>query len=347
MSASPSGEAGAGEQSASPIHVDHGQGVQVGDHNTQTNNFAHITVGRDAVVAGRDVKVQELHVHLEGRREAWPRRVGATPARAQYWQHRSEADLLISTLVDVSAANSEAVVLAPVLSGLGGVGKTQLAAACAEGLFASGQVDLLVWVTAASREAIEEGYAHAASEVTGFEDADTLRGAARFLTWLTDTDRRWLIVLDDLVAPADLSGLWPPPVPRGRTIITTRRQDAALTGPHRKLLLVGLFSPVEAAEYLQARLADHPELLDGAQALASDLGYLPLALAQATAYMLDRHLSCAQYRTRLADRRLRLDSLFPSRTRCLMITGQQWARPGRCPWNSPTDSHLQDLHALC
>jgi NB-ARC domain/Tetratricopeptide repeat len=311
MSVPPQGDAGTGEE-ARVVHVDHGQGVQVGDHNRQTNSSTQITAGRDALVAGRDMNVQDLHVHLEGRRETpWPHRVGAVPAPAQYWQHRSEADLLTAGLLDTSAVGSQAIVLTPVLSGLGGVGKTQLAAACAEKIYTNGQVDLLVWVTAASRKAIEEEYAQAASEVTGSEDADTVRGAARFLTWLADTGRRWLIVLDDLTTPADLAGLWPPAVPTGRTIVTTRRRDAALTGPYRKLLPVGLFSPAEAAGYLAARLADRPQLLDGAQALAADLGYLPLALAQAAAYLEDRRLTCAQYRARLADRRLRLDSLLP------------------------------------
>jgi NB-ARC domain/Tetratricopeptide repeat len=245
------------------------------------------------------------------REVTWPHRTGVVPIRAHCWQHRAEADLLTASLLDTSPAGSGVVVLTPVLSGLGGVGKTQLAAGCAEEMFASGQVDLLLWVTAASRADIEAGYAHAAAEVTGFEDADTVRGAARFLAWLAATDRRWLIVLDDLAAPADLAGLWPPSVMTGRTIITTRRRDAALTGPGRKLLSVGLFSPAEAAEYLTARLADRPQLLEGAQELASDLGYLPLALAQAAAYSMDRELTCAQYRARLADRRHRLDSLLP------------------------------------
>ena len=34
--------------------------------------------------------------------------------------------------------------------------------------------------------------------------------------------------LDDLLAPAVLTGIWPPSTPAGRTIVTTRRTDAAL-----------------------------------------------------------------------------------------------------------------------
>ena len=86
-------------------------------------------------------------------------------------------------------------------------------------------------------------------------------------------------------------------------MITTRRRDAALTAG-RQVVDVGLFSAAEADEYLRAKLADQPELLPGADELAADLGRLPLALAQAAAYVLDRRLTCSGYRRRLRERRL-------------------------------------------
>lgn len=73
-----------------------------------------------------------------------------------------------------------------------------------------------------------------------------------------------------------------------------------------------VFTAAESEVYLRAVLADHPHLLDDTDMLASDLGFLPLALAQATAYMLDRGLSCAAYRRRWGDRRRRLTSLLPT-----------------------------------
>jgi hypothetical protein len=48
-----------------------------------------------------------------------------------------------------------------------------------------------------------------------------------------------------------------------------------------------------------------------ADLLAIDLGHLPLALAQATAYILDLALNCASYRVRLHNRRHRLADLIP------------------------------------
>jgi hypothetical protein len=167
------------------------------------------------------------------------------------------------------------------------------------------EVDLLVWVSATSRDAIVAGYAQAAREVANVEDIRAESAAERFLAWLKYTKRRWLIVLDDLTTPGDLHHLWPPVIAgNGRTVVTTQRNDAALAGGRRQFIEVRQFTPADAYDFLAARLARQPGLAVGAQDLAAALGYLPIALAQATAYMLDRGLTCAQYRVRFARRRL-------------------------------------------
>ncbi|MBM0207158.1 hypothetical protein JNW90_32290 [Micromonospora sp. STR1s_5] len=206
--------------------------------------------------------------------------------------------------LDQAAAGGHIAVLTQILSGLGGVGKTQLAAAYATRLWQDQEVDLLVWINADSRTSVISRYAEAAVEVTGWETANPDQAAARFLSWLANTKRRWLIVLDDLTDPADLRGLWPPVNSTGRTIVTTRRRDAALVGTSRRLVQVDLFTPNEARHYLADKLAGQRGQLDGADALAQDLGYLPLALAQAAAYIADQGLTCHEYRQRLASRRL-------------------------------------------
>jgi hypothetical protein len=126
-----------------------------------------------------------------------------------------------------------------------------------------------------------------------------------------------LVVLDDVQSPGDLRGVWPHATATGRVVVTARRHDAALRGPGRRVIEVGVFTPEEAHAYLRGVLAGQPQVLDdpddgdGVEGLAQELGYLPLALAQAAAYMLDRNLTCAAYRGRLADRRRRLASLLP------------------------------------
>lgn len=238
----------------------------------------------------------------------WPRRVGLIPRQAECFQHRTAVD----RLDEVVAAGGTAVIC-QVLAGSGGVGKTQLAANYARRIWDGGMVDLLDWVTAGNREAIVTGYAQAGVEVIGADPRDPEKAAVSFLTWLETTRRRWLVVLDDLSDPADLRGLWPPQNTEGRVVMTTRRRDAALGGEGRHLINIGLFTPDEAASYLTAKLAAHDRHDDPDQiaGLAADLGYLPLALAQAAAYLVDVGLNCASYRARLADRRHTLPELVP------------------------------------
>lgn len=256
------------------------QGVQIGDGNAQNVFFA----GRPAT--------------------RWPLRLGVVPPLADCRQTRSVDD-------EVYGAAGATVVLCQVFSGLGGVGKTQLAAALAERVWLMNEVDLLLWVTASDRTAIVAAYAQAATEVLNTQYPDAGQAAARFMAWLAATDKRWLVVLDDLSNPNDLHQMWPPLSGQGRTVVTTRRRDAVLAASGRRLIQVGLFTPEESRTYLEAKLADHSQLLDEVDGLAADLGHLPLALAQAAVYMLDRAVSCKGYRSRLADRRRRLADLVP------------------------------------
>ena len=239
---------------------------------------------------------------------SWPYRVGVVPGQAESFQRRG-----VAAALDEAVADGGSAVLCQVLAGTGGVGKTQLAAAYARAAWRAGTVDLLAWVTAGSRDAVVAAYAQAGVEVVGADPGDPLQAAARFLTWLETTDRWWLVVLDDLADPADLRGLWPPASAHGRVLVTTRRHDAVLSGAGRRMVDVGLFTAGEAIAYLTANLAAHDQTdqPDQIAGLAADLGYLPLALAQAAAYLNDRDLDCARYRGRLADRRRTLPDLVP------------------------------------
>ena len=263
-------------------------------------------------IANTGVRI-DLPVRQEASRRPapWPHLVGNPPGRALGFQERAESSRLRMVLETEGTA-----VVGQVLSGLGGVGKTQLAADYARTAFASGRLDVLVWVTAASRQAIIDGYTRAAVELLGAEPDE--HSAQRFLAWLQPSAARamcrWLVVLDDLADPADLAGLWPPACASGRTVVTTRRRDAALTGPGRRRVDVGVFTSAESAAALHQVLAGrgHPAQPPGQlEALAEELGFLPLALSQAAAYITDAGLDCAAYRARLADRTRSLAGLLP------------------------------------
>lgn len=243
---------------------------------------------------------------------AWPHQVGVVPPRAMSFQHRAEVDQLRAAVDSARTA-----VLSQVLTGPGGVGKTQLAADYARTAWDSGGVDVLVWISASSRSAITAGYAQAGVEVLAADPSDPEQSARAFLAWLepkaSQKPCRWLIVLDDVADPADIRGWWPPASSRGRVVVTTRRREAALTGAGRRLVTVGLFTPQDAAAYFTAVLAAHDrhEPTDQINSLAADLGHLPLALAQAAAYIIDTNVTCAHYRRLLDDRLRKLADLLP------------------------------------
>ncbi|HEX6342714.1 tetratricopeptide repeat protein [Umezawaea sp.] len=254
--------------------------------------------------AGRiDGGVHHHHHHHAAARPvvSLPHRSGNVPPRAASFQRRGTAEAV--------AAGEDRLVT--VLSGLGGVGKTQLAVDHVERVWAAGEVDLLAWISAGSRDAITSGYARVAADLTGVEDGDPGGGARRLLEWLANTSVRWLVVLDGVQSPGDLAGLWPPLVAVGRVLVTTRRRDTALRGHGRGFVDVGTFAESEALAYLASGLGEREPLLDSAAELVNALGCLPLALAQAVAYMVDRDLSCAAYLERLTDRRRSLAAVVP------------------------------------
>jgi tetratricopeptide (TPR) repeat protein len=205
------------------------------------------------------------------------------------------------TVVLVTADNA-----ARALGGMGGTGKTQLAAAIAHTLWSRGAVDLVLWVTASGRDAVLTGYAQALGDVglpDPYEGPEV--AASHFLAWLAETPRPWLAVLDDLTDPAVLDGLWPWG-PSGRVLVTTNRPDAALRAHSPRAVELGPFSDRESLAYLSTRLQADRDQWTGALDLAADLGFLPIALAQAGTLMAYTGIDCRDYRTRMAEWRQHL-----------------------------------------
>ncbi|MER6386789.1 tetratricopeptide repeat protein [Streptomyces sp. NPDC001250] len=245
----------------------------------------------------------------------WPIRLGSVPVLASAFQARSAARDRIDRARDGHAT----VVLAQVLSGGGGVGKTQLAAAYAHQALVDG-VDLVVWVDASDIEQVLARYAHAAHAVEAASERllgkSAESDAGLFLQWLATTRRSWLIVLDDLTDPEAMQAWWPPPSAFGcgRVVATTRRHDAVLSGGGRAVVDIDTYSAEEAEAYLQERLSSaHADHLLNAQAtvLAGTLGFLPLALSHAAAFMVNEDVPCAEYLRRFNDSAAHLDDLLP------------------------------------
>ena len=183
-------------------------------------------------------------------------------------------------------------------------GKSQLAAAFAESLWHARELDLLVWIAATSRAAVLSGYAEAMATATGRDQASSCESvAAQFVTWLGETSRRWLVVLDDLADPADLDGLWPSGA-AGRILVTCA--DAAAVPDGMRILPIGLFNSREALSHVMGRLIANPGQRLGAIDLVSVIGLEPAALTQASAVIASSSMSCDHYRDYFNRRRQQL-----------------------------------------
>lgn len=234
--------------------------------------------------------------------------VGRPPLRADAFQERPR---LRDVLTDAATVGT----VAQVITGDGGTGKTQLAAAAFTAALPG--VDVAVWITAGTRSAVLSAYAQAFTAIHALpspgDEGEAEQQATQLLGWLAATRRRWLIVFDDVVDPAELRGLWPSG-PGGRALVTTRRRDAALLA-RGQVLDVETFDRQESVAYLAAKLGRAPgvptDVLAEAAGLAADLGDLPLALSHAAATIINDGITCAEYRTLLADRSRRLHDVLP------------------------------------
>jgi hypothetical protein len=250
-------------------------------------------------------------VGARGRGAAWPVRSGSVPSLADGFSARPET----APGLAAALAPGATVALAPSReAGEAGEGppdwpvssgKTQLAAYAAESLWRSGGVDLLVWVVAASRASILSGLVEAAAATGSDHVGDAESVAARFIDWLSQTGRSWLLVLDDLRNAEDLDGLWPEG-PAGQVLITTA-DSATVAGVREAIVLpVQEFSTREALSYLMGRLTADPDQRLGALDLVGDLDREPTALAQASAVIASSRQTCRDYRGYFAQRQAQL-----------------------------------------
>ncbi len=257
----------------------------------------------------------------------WPVRSGMLPPLTEGFVARPESAPGLGQVLTPGAA----VALTPARSAraavppgapdwAGSVGKTQLAAYYAETLWQTHEIELLLWVNAASRVSILSAYAAAAADALGVDPAGESEAvAARFVSWLGETSRSWLVVLDDLSAAQDVEGLWPAG-PAGRTLVTTSEPTAALGREHLLTFPIPGLSRREALSYLLGRLTEDRGQRTGAIDLVDVLGGEPLALGQASAVLDSSILSCRDYLDQYARKREQLAASFPGRPAASAIT---------------------------
>jgi Tetratricopeptide repeat len=281
---------GGGERGAE-VDASGGRGVQAGDHNTQVNSFSggqsrlEATGGRDALAAARDLTVNNYAAAKP--EPELPVVTGDIPQEPAAFQPRAA----LTEALARQPGGGVRVVFA--VTGIRGVGKTQVAAAVARRRIAEGW-RLVAWVDASDEASLLSGLAQVAAAAgveSAGQDARELAGQVRH--WLEADGERRLLVFDNA---SDLDVLRPflPAGGAAQVIVTSSRRSAAGLGAP---VPVDVFSEDEALAFLAERTG-LPDVA-GARELAAELGLLPLGLAQAAALIAREHLDYRTYLSRL------------------------------------------------
>ena len=183
--------------------------------------------------------------------------------------------------------------------GLGGIGKTSLAAEYAHRYrdFYAG----VWWCPAQTRLGLLTSLARLAGELGAAPEADVERAAEAGLRHLERQRTPFLLIYDNVVSPDIIANLLP--ASGARVLITSRFSD---WGGWAEEVGLDVLSPAEAVAFLQNRAGRQDEV--GAVLLAEALGRLPLALDHAAAY-------CRRTQMRFADYAARAKSLIATAPR--------------------------------
>ena len=187
---------------------------------------------------------------------------------------------------------------AKAIYGLGGVGKTQTAIEYAYRY--RNDYDWVFWVKADTNLNLATDFSRIASAIglplpVGQPLDETAQTVKRWL----ETNDRWLLIFDNADTPEWLKP-YRPNNPNGRILITSRAQHFDNLGLAQPLEVKKLNNQ-EAVEFLYKRterLQAQSGEVAAAETLAEELGYLPLALEQAGAYLLQKQASFSAYLAR-------------------------------------------------
>ncbi|WP_264732266.1 tetratricopeptide repeat protein [Wolbachia endosymbiont (group A) of Sphaerophoria taeniata] len=212
-----------------------------------------------------------------------------------------EREYLNEEIVNHLKTKNEPIILTA-LYGLGGVGKTQ---SVLDFIQKHGkEYKAICWFNAKDEDQLLSEYVNLGRKLNIIHDEDNISIAQRAYyvkNWLEDSKREgWLLIYDNVSNYEVISKLRPT---KGGKIIVTSRNTEWPQGS----IGVDVFTPPESELYVKKILgqvseSDRPNI----DILAEKLGRLPLALAQACAYIKENKMTISRYLEIYAERKLYL-----------------------------------------
>lgn len=216
--------------------------------------------------------------------------VGELPGAPPAFVSREAVERLTAAL----ATEGSRVATVSALVDARGVGKTQVAAEYARRAVAEG-VGLVAWVSADDHDRLVSGLAEVARRLgVADPEGDSEVSARRLCESLRARTEPAVLVLDNATDPLDVRR-YLPSTGAVRVVITSN--DRAFAGLGTQVD-IGVFDRPQSVAYLARRTVLPAD--SGADAVADELGDLPLALAQAATVMTLKGLSYGAYLDRLA-----------------------------------------------
>jgi ATP-dependent Clp protease ATP-binding subunit ClpC len=197
------------------------------------------------------------------------------------------------------------------ITGLGGIGKTQIAVEYAYRYQSSYQI--ILWVSAASLEQLLSGFIAIANQLDLLEKSNQNRVVAAVKRWLRE-HAGWLLIVDDVDDLLDFASEFLPTAYRGHILLTTRARASGILAAQS--IQIEQMQSDEGALFLLRRtgtiLLDIPlhdvaeDKQIAAKELSEILGGLPLALDQAGAYIKEMGCSISDYLSLYQNQQLQL-----------------------------------------
>jgi tetratricopeptide (TPR) repeat protein len=206
------------------------------------------------------------------------------------------------------------------ITGLGGVGKTQLALELIHQVKDMHRSCSVIWIPATNLDSLYQAYVDTARQlgISGWEDgkSDVKKLVQEYLS--KDSTGTWILVFDnaddivmwtseldaDVEQDSDCLADYLPKSKRGHIIFTTRDKKVAVELAGKNIVEVHEMSTDTALELLQNYLTDKNLIsssLQEAKSLLGKLTHLPLAIVQAASYINKNGISLADYLSLLAE----------------------------------------------